>query len=307
MTISPAAISDRGVVRDLNEDRYAVISVDDTTVWVVCDGMGGVAGGDLAAQLAVDAIRRTVIRDTGEELLEIVKSSLLEANRVIVLRRQNPAFVNMGTTAVAFGVRDDEVVIANIGDSRAYWFSDTGLRQLTTDHTLVQTLVEHGELKIEDALNHPQAHVLTRCLGASTSPDIDILDMCLNFDGSSGSLLMCTDGLYSLVTDEEISDIMSKNPPETACARLITLAKDRGGFDNITAAIIPVEGRLVTTASLPENYKRRVKKNRNQMPIIIGGNIPFSLKVVWCGVLGILGALSSILIQSSRLLSSIQY
>ena len=169
----PAAITDVGCERETNEDRYAVIDSPMGKVWLVCDGMGGCLGGELAAQLAIDAIRRGLesreFASTSEALLAAVE----EANRVIVLRRQNPAFSGMGTTVVAAMICGDEVVIAHAGDSRAYLVRDKEIQQLTVDHTYVQDLVERGQISDEEALSHPQAHVLTRCLGACllyTSP-----------------------------------------------------------------------------------------------------------------------------------------
>ncbi|MCB0339150.1 MAG: serine/threonine-protein phosphatase, partial [Bdellovibrionales bacterium] len=170
----PAAITDTGCERELNEDRYAVIECDSGLAWVVCDGMGGEMGGELAAQLAIDAIRRDLENLPARPPAIALKSAALEANRIIVLRRQNPAFSGMGTTVVAAMFANSEVAICHAGDSRAYLIRDGAIQALTTDHTYVQDLVEKGKIGIEEALSHPQAHVLTRCIGSEPGLEVDV-------------------------------------------------------------------------------------------------------------------------------------
>lgn len=248
--MEPAALTDVGCERTLNEDRYASIHSPSGTTWLVCDGMGGTTGGDLAAQLAIDAIHRELQGQSPRPPAVSIKSALLEANRIVVLRRQNQAFAQMGTTATAVQLLGSEIVIANVGDSRAYLIRDGAIRQLTVDHTYVQELVEKGELKEEEALSHPQAHILTRCLGAEPGIEIDLTQYWITPSTSevrssrADVLLLCSDGLYSLVEDGEIASIVESCPPTEACEQLVALAKERGGFDNITIAIIPLHGEL---------------------------------------------------------------
>ena len=140
-----------------------------------------------------------------------------------------------------------QLAIGHVGDSRAYLVRDGAIQQLTTDHTLVQELVDRGELRAEDALSHPQAHVLVRAIGAEPSVNVEIETYWVwpAAESTPGDfLVLCSDGLYSLVTDTEIATTVSDNMPQTACAKLIELAKARGGFDNITIAIIPLRGEL---------------------------------------------------------------
>ncbi|MBX7139144.1 MAG: protein phosphatase 2C domain-containing protein [Oligoflexia bacterium] len=243
----PAAITDTGCERHLNEDRYAVIESPSGVAWFVCDGMGGEAGGELAAQLAIDAIRRD-LETLGPRNPDVaLKSAMLEANRVIVLRRQNQAFAAMGTTAVGVLFSGPEVVIAHAGDSRAYLVRDGAIQQLTTDHTFVQKLVESGQIKAEEALSHPQAHVLTRAIGAEPGLEVDLRKFWIwqiSEQEPHDCLLLCTDGLYSLVSEGELGSIIADNTPQRACISMIELAKSRGGFDNITCAIIPLPGQM---------------------------------------------------------------
>jgi serine/threonine protein phosphatase PrpC len=245
----PAAITDTGCERELNEDRYAVIESDSGLAWVVCDGMGGAMGGELAAQLAIDAIRRDLENLPGRSPAAAIKGALLEANRIIVLRRQNPAFSGMGTTVVTAMFQGSDVAIAHAGDSRAYLIRDGAIQQLTTDHTYVQDLVDKGKINIDDALSHPQAHVLTRCIGSEPGLEIDLDKYWvwpLNGQEPQDFLLLCSDGLYSLVREGEMADIVTQHTPQRACVSLVELAKSRGGFDNVTVAIIPLAGQLRT-------------------------------------------------------------
>lgn len=243
----PAAVTDIGCERDINEDRYAVVDSPIGRAWVVCDGMGGALGGELAAQLAIDAVRRKLEAATSGNIGDILAYSVEEANRVIVLRRQNPAFSAMGTTVVAALIQGNQLTITHAGDSRAYLVRGSEIQQLTIDHTYVQDLVDRGVIKAEEALSHPQAHVLTKCLGADPRLDLTVQKYWI-WDDSPGEsedkLLMCSDGLYSLVSDSEIADIVINNVPQESCMKLIDLAKRRGGFDNITVTILPLGGQL---------------------------------------------------------------
>lgn len=243
----PAAITDTGCERELNEDRYAVVDSRSGLAWIVCDGMGGVSGGELAAQLAIDALRRDLENMPGRAAEVALRSAILEANRVIVLRRQNPAFSSMGTTIVSALFQGPEVIIGSVGDSRAYIVRDGAIQQLSVDHTYVQGLVERGEIKPEDALTHAQAHVLTRCIGSEPGLEVDIKQYWLwpiSEAGIKDTLVLVTDGLYSHVHDVEIASIVTENTPQRACVKLVELAKERGGFDNITVAVIPLPGEL---------------------------------------------------------------
>ncbi len=257
----PAAVTDTGCERDLNEDRYAVIESASGLTWVVCDGMGGVAGGELAAQLVIDAMRRDLETLAPRPLETALRGAIQEANRIIVLRRQNQAFAQMGTTIVAAMFNGPEVVVGHVGDSRAYLVRDQAIQQLTTDHTFVQELVEKGQIQPEEALTHPQAHVLTRAIGSEPALEVDLLKFWI-WDVDPGEnkdyLLLCTDGLYSLVSELEVAEIVSVETPQSACARLVELAKSRGGFDNITVAIIPLGGQL--RLEPPPGYAGQIRK-----------------------------------------------
>lgn len=243
----PAAVTDTGLERELNEDRYAVVEGASGIAWLVCDGMGGATGGELAAQLAIDAIKRELETAPARSSDSALRSAILEANRVIVLRRQNQAFASMGTTLVGVLFQGAEVAIGHVGDSRAYLVRDGAIQQLTTDHTYVQELVDRGEIRVEEALTHPQAHILTRCIGAEPGLEVDMRKFWIwevPDSEPSDLVMLCTDGLYSLVSEGEIASIVSGNTPQRAGVKLVELAKARGGYDNITVAIVPLNGQL---------------------------------------------------------------
>jgi serine/threonine protein phosphatase PrpC len=259
----PAAITDTGCERELNEDRYAVVESQSGLAWLVCDGMGGATGGELAAQLAIDAIRRDLENLPPRSPEVALKSAILEANRVIVLRRQNQAFAQMGTTVVAIMFSGSEVVVGHVGDSRAYLARDGAIQQLTTDHTLVQDLVDAGQIPADEALSHPKAHILTRAIGSEPALQVDIQRFWV-WPVAEGEpvdqLILCTDGLYSLVAEGEMADVLAQNTPQRACVKFVELARARGGFDNISVAVIPLAGQLRQEA--PEGHTRASQARR---------------------------------------------
>jgi serine/threonine protein phosphatase PrpC len=292
----PAAITDTGCERELNEDRYAVIESTSGVAWLVCDGMGGTTGGELAAQLAIDAIRRDLEKYQGRAADHALRSAIVEANRVIVLRRQNQAFSSMGTTIVGVIFDGSEVAVASIGDSRAYLIRDGAIQQLTVDHTYVQQLVDRGEIRAEEALAHPQAHILTRCVGAEPGIDVDVSKFWVwpvTETDARDSLMLCSDGLYSLVSEGEIAATVCYNSPQTACVKLVELAKARGGFDNITVAVIPLTGQMRKTA--PPNY--REKPGRSEDDDEMQASVPrrggFTKHILLVGLLCALAVLAT--------------
>ena len=302
----PAAITDIGCEREINEDRYAVIDSPSGRAWIVCDGMGGALGGELAAQLAIDAIRRALESGDFENGAEALRVSIEEANRVIVLRRQNPAFSGMGTTVVGALVNSDEVVITHAGDSRAYLVRDGVLQQLTTDHTYVQDLVERGALTPEEAMSHPQSHVLTRCLGAEPRLQLETQEFWIWQVGENepeDKLVLCSDGLYSLVSDSEIAEIVTKSSPQEACVQLIEVAKQRGGYDNITLAVLPLGGQLREESSQKDVPAVAGKKQRRQgsgaasgFPTVVRPRMPLQKRLLLALIFLLLGGAMAALV-----------
>lgn len=261
----PAALTDIGMERSVNEDRFDIIDSPSGSLWLVLDGMGGVAGGEFAAQLGIDAARRYIEEHGTEDVGVALAGVVEEANRVVVLRRQNQAYASMGTTIVGILMNEFSLALAHVGDSRAYVVRDGEAEQLTVDHTYVQELVERQEICQEDALTHPQSHILTKCLGLSNTLRVEPQRYWIwptEEGAASDVIVLCSDGLYSLVTDQEIALIVSTMSPHHACEELIKAANTRGGYDNITVAVVPVCGHL--RDEVPPTFERHIAKKERQ-------------------------------------------
>lgn len=245
-----AGVSDTGCERESNEDRFLVFTRNGLSGYFVFDGMGGQPAGEAAAQISSDVIRDALRAFNGEDdLLRFVCHVIEMAQEEVLVRSAEPGSEGMGTTVVGVLARNNELVVAAVGDSRAYHIKKRSVTQITNDHTLVQQLVDAGQISPHDALVHPQSHILTRCVGSTFDFSIDSQLYRLTRTELTKEveewLLLCSDGLYSLVSDEEMRAIVSNLKPQEAAQQLIDLARSRGGFDNITALVIPLAGRLV--------------------------------------------------------------
>lgn len=236
------AKTDKGIVRDSNQDAYAVGEFSDEVVWsVVCDGMGGAAGGNIASALAVKVISdkinasyREKMRDTS--IHNMLDSALTAANiEVYDFAEAKQELRGMGTTVVCAIVRDNQAYIAHAGDSRAYIVNNGSIRQITTDHSMVQDLLSRGKITSEEAEHHPNKNIITRAVGVDKSIDIDFAQVDLSDDDV---LLLCTDGLSNYVSNDEMVEIMSDGKHYAFADRLVTQANKNGGGDNITVVII---------------------------------------------------------------------
>lgn len=257
-----AALTDVGLERAVNEDRCALISTSHGVCHLVLDGMGGVEGGEFAAQLSVDSVQRCLMAEHREPM-DAICHALEDANRTIVLRRQNRKFSEMGTTIVGVIIEGSAVAIAHVGDSRAYLVSGEEMRQLTVDHTYVQQLVDRHEISREEALPHPQSHILTQCLGSSPDLRVEATQYWiwpLEPEEQTDFIVLCTDGLYSMISEDEIFSMVTSLTPRKACQELINLANARGGFDNITVSIVPLNGHLRDSVSPTRDKEVRVRE-----------------------------------------------
>lgn len=227
--LTAAARSDIGRVRENNED--AALCLDH--VVAVADGMGGHAGGEVAAALAITLIEAAFTGRSVDELVAAVRA----ANRAIAERADTMAGLEgMGTTICAAGaIADGQVAVVNVGDSRAYLFRDGELRQLTDDHSVTGELVRRGELTAAAAAEHPHRNVLTRALGVGSTVDVDAA---LHDLHSGDRLLLCTDGLFNELTADEITSVLGSTPDAAAAAdALVDIALAHGGHDNVTAVV----------------------------------------------------------------------
>jgi PPM family protein phosphatase len=225
-----ATASHKGMVRDKNEDSvYPGTSgeSDGDVLVIVADGMGGHVAGEVASRIAVNAAAST---------------DLAAADRVAAGNRaireevaRDPSLEGMGTTMTLLIIDDDVATLGHIGDSRAYLLRDGDLTQLTADHTVAAEYVAKGELSPDEAATHPQRHMLLRTLGLTRYVNVDEVEVDIH---PGDRILMCSDGLTEMVSDEKIGATMDEGTPDEVVWRLIEMANDAGGVDNITVAVV---------------------------------------------------------------------
>jgi protein phosphatase len=242
---SAAAVSDRGRKRPSNEDAFGY-SIE-RGVYVVCDGMGGAAAGEIASSLAVDEVMRLFADRAADTPLEaLIDQAIAAANEAIYSRSQvNPKLNGMGTTMVALVVDERRVRVLNIGDSRCYRLRAGHLEQISQDHSLVDEQVRLGRMTPAEALRSPLRNVITRALGTQSRITPDIFEL----EAEAGDLfLLCSDGLIRELPDPKIESLLSVEPARTGspladlCNRLVESANEAGGGDNITCLLVRAEG-----------------------------------------------------------------
>ncbi len=240
-----AQLSDKGRVRQVNEDSVWVGNIQDEYVLgIVADGMGGHRAGDTASRLAV----QTVISDlqgleaglSAEACRAALHDAILHANDVVFHTAQmSDDYHNMGTTIVAVLLKGNQGIIGHIGDSRAYLISEDGLRLLTQDHSLVNELLKTGQISEEEAAAHPRRNVLTRALGTDAEVKVELDEIELV---SGDVLLLCSDGLSNMITGDQIETVTLAGIELDERARhLIALALEAGGEDNVTVALFELD------------------------------------------------------------------
>lgn len=239
--------TDVGCQREVNEDHARYIKPADPdqvarkgTLLIVADGMGGHAAGEIASQLAVDIISHRYYQSRHEPR-RALREAFEEANRVIHRQAREQAAQNgMGTTATALVLQHGEVLFAHVGDSRLYLVRDGHLYTLSEDHSLVMEMVRQGLITAGEARDHEDKNVILRALG--TKPEVEVAVAPAPLEVQPGDqFLVCSDGLYDMVPDADILAIIMEAEPHTACENLITLAKKRGGYDNITVGLVRLE------------------------------------------------------------------
>ncbi|MEF2949639.1 MAG: Stp1/IreP family PP2C-type Ser/Thr phosphatase [Oscillospiraceae bacterium] len=237
--------TDVGLRRHENQDTFAVEHGEKLLIAVVCDGMGGAEGGQIASSLAVETfmkeIRALLRADmTAGQLRELASFCVAKANTAVYQRAlQDPAYQGMGTTLVSAVAGERDAVICNVGDSRAYLIHNGEMMRITHDHSVVQTLVENGDITAEEARTHPNRNLITRALGPDETTLCDAFDVSF---AHGDKILLCTDGLVVTATDEEICHIVCADKrAEEKLDDLIALAKAQGAPDNVTAVLIEHE------------------------------------------------------------------
>jgi protein phosphatase len=247
MRLKVGAATSVGRVRPINEDAF--LTKAEQGLFVVCDGMGGAAAGEVASQLAVQTIsaatsgaslggapRRGFQPRTSE-----LGRAIEEANRAIIERAAgDTAHAGRGTTVVGVWLADSLVSIAHVGDSRAYVSNQAGFEAVTTDHSLVEAQVRAGLIDREQSLKSEHQNILLRALGREPDIEVELSEVPI---GPGDCLLLCTDGLTRTVTDEGLADALARfrGDPQGACDHLVAAANDNGGPDNVTVVVIEVQ------------------------------------------------------------------
>ncbi len=233
--------SDKGRIRPHNEDAFLVDQ--ESGVFAVADGMGGHAAGEVASRLAVEAVREVFENAHPDvEVPALVISAVERANRRIAERiREHPEYAGMGTTLVLARIEADRLILAHVGDSRGYRIRGGQIEQLTSDHSFVNELVRLGMLSKEQAARDPRRNVVTRALGSGPSVVPDVIQQQLE---PGDTLLLCSDGLNSMIADELILSTVEahRDQLDQCCARLVEAANAAGGEDNVTVVAIAFAG-----------------------------------------------------------------
>ncbi len=235
--------TDKGIKRNMNQDTYYFSCFSQKLAYaVVCDGMGGERSGNVASQITRDVIKKELnnqIMDctiNEQTAPQAILNAIAKANTEVYEKScSDMAYSGMGTTVVVALVLGDHCFIAHVGDSRAYLIGGGNSSQLTVDHSLVQYLYDKGKLTAEEMAVHPDKNKITRAVGVEPTVDVDLIEV----EFSEGQvMLLCTDGLTNMCSDEEILDIVCSPEENLIPIRLINAANKAGGSDNITAVLI---------------------------------------------------------------------
>jgi len=239
-------ITDSGKVRSINQDVCKIV-IDDKrgfAILVVCDGMGGANAGNIASELAADVFSDYMSDNTAmlgidatlDDIADVVADAAVAANTAVFNKGMSDIqYSGMGTTLVSLISSNNGEIVVNIGDSRAYHITPAGISQITKDHSVVEDMVDSGELSRTEALNHPRKNLITRAVGAERFVESDIYMQTID---SGDIILLCSDGLSNIVKDDEILDVMQNSTAlSSSCQALMDIALTRGAPDNVTIAV----------------------------------------------------------------------
>lgn len=234
-------LTDTGIVRDHNEDSVIILSNDEGSVLMaVADGMGGHRAGEVASSIAISSLSKrfseTFFKMNKASAVEWIKESVNEINSLIFKHtEENPDSKGMGTTLVLSIITNEYILFGNIGDSSGFVMKDSKIHKVTKDHTLVNLLLDAGELTLEEARNHPKKNILMNALGINDPIEIDIFDCNLDIE----EILLCSDGLTTMISSEQIEKVLNGDGTlEDKVIKLIKKANNRGGNDNISVAYL---------------------------------------------------------------------
>lgn len=288
--LAVGALSHPGERRDHNEDRYSVTAYQrdrdgmPSLLAVVADGIGGHQAGEVAAEMTVEHIVEAVARSPGDHPLDTLREAVTEAAIAVhEASTTDPRREGMGSTVAIAWILGDRLFITYVGDSRIYLLRGDRLLQISNDHTWVQEAVEHKIISPEEAQDHPHSHVLRRHIGGEEPPEPDQRLRISGDSDESGSpsnqglklhqgdrMLLCSDGLTDLVEDEEIADVLGAAAPDQATERLVAIARERGGHDNITAVALEVPAEMLQ--AIPSRSRlRRALLTLGLLIVLAGG------------------------------------
>jgi serine/threonine protein phosphatase PrpC len=251
LTVTASVQTDAGCVRESNEDSGRHVSPYDTEalasrgrITIVCDGMGGHASGEVASQIAVDAINELYYSNRDLDPQEVLRWAVQEANREIYATSlTDERFEGMGTTLVSLVILGDKAFSAHVGDSRLYRMRGQKLELMTIDHSQVMEMVQNGIITMEQARNHDEKNVILRAVGTNPEVEVDVSSM---FQVEPGDrFLLCSDGLNDMLEDAEIEEILAGESDEYLVSQqLIEAAKQNGGHDNVTVGVVTVGAQI---------------------------------------------------------------
>lgn len=232
--------TDKGMMRNNNQDYVLSFRSSKYTLLVVADGMGGHNAGEVASKLAATTIRDFVFEkyNSYDDKEDLIRDAIIKSNSIIFSEQnENEALKGMGTTTTCCMLCGNDMFIGHVGDSRAYLVNSEGIRKITTDHSFVQELIKNGSITEDEAQNHPQRNLITRSVGTEEHVVVDTLTEKLQ---EKDIIMICSDGLTNYIKNEEICNIVLNRKIE-AVDELVHLANERGGSDNISVIIVGME------------------------------------------------------------------
>ena len=238
-------MTEPGMIRTQNQDHYDIAKLSrEQLLVIVCDGMGGARSGNIASSMAVEVfvgeVKRAVRSNMKPDKIDTMLRSALElANKAVYEQSQlSEEYQGMGTTLVAAFFQKDKLTVANVGDSRAYLFNRDGVEAITTDHSLVELMVQRGELTRETAKTFPGKNLITRAVGTESAVECDLYHVQLR---KGDNVLLCSDGLSNQLSDQEmLFEVIHGTNKADCCQRLMNIANYRGAPDNVTVALVSV-------------------------------------------------------------------
>ncbi len=232
------SLSKIGLKRLDNEDAVGVFEIDNGILAILCDGLGGNKAGEVASQLTIETVRNIFSEEDNTDSLSKIKQAIIESNNAII-KNANADFdlKGMATTAEVLYLKDDTAFWGHIGDSRIYLLKNSKLKQLTKDHSLVQKLVDEGYLTMKEAENHPNKNIIMRALGDNDNIEIDLSKQKINATDDV-KFFLCSDGVTTVIKDEELQNILSENDLKSVSKTLADLIEERGAPDNFSFIII---------------------------------------------------------------------